>query len=125
MIINISFVALSGPSVAQTPAEMAVPQSEDPLIENLRVCISGKTPRDQGIPPLELKNLLESKPPESRFFVRELTACGRIWSRPVSSVAALARGSVAVRAFDQQLGNCNSYRESYCALLSTQLGIVS
>ena len=37
--------------------------------KNLWVEISGESPMDPGIPPLEMKNLLESKPRTSRFLV--------------------------------------------------------
>ena len=41
--------------------------------ENLRVQTSGSSPMDPGIPPLEIKILLESNPLKSRFLVRELS----------------------------------------------------
>ena len=35
---------------------------------NVWVWMSGKFPKDLGIPPLQIKNLPESKPPKSRLF---------------------------------------------------------
>ena len=54
------------------------PQTRNPQTKNGRLEISGGFPVDVGIPPLKIKNLLESNPLRSRFVVCGLTDPARI-----------------------------------------------
>ena len=59
------------------------------------------TPVDLGVPPLELKNLLEQNPLKSRFSVRELTArqsSGRtLWARIVGRTRMITQSLQGIR----------------------------
>ena len=49
------------------------PQTKHVQTKNICLISSGEFPMDLGIPPLKIKNMLESNPLKSRFLVRGVT----------------------------------------------------
>ena len=60
------------PAAVAASAYTASPHTKNPQTKHIWVYVSGKSPRDLGIPALNITNLLESDPLRCRFLVRGL-----------------------------------------------------